>query len=153
MQAERDRREEPSAERWTTKEEIVAVRERLEAEHPDWRRPAAYGVGLVRGGRTVFALANKGGNHLPAVVLARAVGHRRGTASHPVSADQLGAAVAELAPAEACTEFEHPNLHHWRELLDRVADGGGELVAVFVDDLADEPVDDHDRALRVALEG
>ncbi|NYH54259.1 PhzF family phenazine biosynthesis protein [Nocardiopsis arvandica] len=149
----RDQREEPSAERWTTKEEIVAARERLEAAHPGWRRPAAYGVGLVREGETVFELANEGGGYLPAVVLARAVGHRSGTASHPLPTRRLEAAVAELAPAEACTELEHPNLHHWRELLGRVADGGGELVAVFVDDPADGPVDDHDRALRVALEG
>nr|WP_170293623.1 hypothetical protein [Nocardiopsis sinuspersici] len=149
----RDQREEPSAERWTTKEEIVAARERLEAAHPGWRRPAAYGVGLVHAGETVFELANEGGGYLPAVVLARAVGHRSGTASHPLPTSRLEAAVAELAPAEACTELEHPNLHHWRELLGRVADGGGELVAVFVDDPADGPVDDHDRALRVALEG
>lgn len=139
-------------EQWSTKEEIVAVRERLEAGHPDWRRPTAYAVGLVSDGGTSFTLTNKGGNYLPAVILARVVGHQSGTATYPVSTDQLEAAVAELAPAEACSDFTHPNLHHWRDLLGKATDGGGRFVAVFVDDLADEPVDDHDHALRAALE-
>ena len=138
-------------EQWATKEEIIAARERLEAAHSGWRRPAAYGVGLVKDEGTVFGLVNEGGNHLPAVVLARVLGHRQGTATYPVSTDLLEEAVADLAPAEACTDYDHPNLHHWRELLTRAATGEGRLVAVFVGDRTDPPVDEHDRALRAAL--
>jgi hypothetical protein len=138
-------------EQWATKEEIVAVRERLEATHPGWARPAAFAVGLVRDGGTSFGLTNAGGNYLPAVVLARVVGHGSGTATYPLSREQLETAVAELSPAEACTDFQHPNLLHWRELLDETAERGGQFVAVFVGDLDDPPVDQHDRALRAAL--
>ena len=63
-----------------------------------------------------FAPANTpGGRHgLPAVVLATILGHDGSTASLPVSAHQLAAAVESLAPAQACTEVEHPNLAAWR---------------------------------------
>ncbi|WP_433697898.1 hypothetical protein [Nocardiopsis sp. CA-288880] len=140
-------------EKWATREEIIAVRERLEAADPRWRRPAAYAVGVIRDGRTSFTLTNRDGNYLPAVILARAVGHSSGSGSYPLSVEQLETAEAELAPAEACPDFEHPNLHHWRDLVAEVTGEGGQLVAVFVGDLADEPVDEHDRALRAALEG
>lgn len=138
-------------EQWATKEEIIAVRERLEESLPDWRRPAAYAVGVHRDGRTEFTLTNQGGNYLPAVILARVVRHARGTQSYPMSLDQLSTAVEELRPAEACTHFEHPNLHHWRELREEITTRGGQLVAVFVGDLSDPPVDEHDAALRAAL--
>ncbi|RKS09950.1 hypothetical protein DFP74_5695 [Nocardiopsis sp. Huas11] len=138
-------------EQWATKEEIIAARERMEASHPGWERPAAFAVGVVRDGETSFGLTNAGGNYFPAIVLARAVGHASGTATYPLSRGQLETAVAELSPAEACTEFRHPNLVHWRELLDEVADRGGQFVAVFVGDLDDPPVDEHDRALRAAV--
>lgn len=140
-----------TVEQWATKEEIIAVRERLEESHPDWRRPAAYAVGVHRDGRTEFTLTNQGGNYLPAVILARVVRHTRGTQSYPMSIDQLNTAVEELRPAEACTHFDHPNLHHWRELRDDVATRGGQLVAVFVGDLSDPPADEYDAALRAAL--
>ncbi|MEV2275004.1 hypothetical protein AB0I72_05410 [Nocardiopsis sp. NPDC049922] len=144
-------RENEMAERWATKEAIIRAREELEAAHTGWRRPAAYGIGVERDGGTVFGLTNAGGNHLPAVVLGRTLGHVSGTATHRMTVEQLDAAIAGLAPAEACPDFDHPNLHHWRELRAEVAEKGGQLVAVFVGDLADPPVDDHDAAFRAAL--
>ncbi|MFD3684724.1 hypothetical protein ACFWTE_07905 [Nocardiopsis sp. NPDC058631] len=139
-------------EKWATKEEIIAVRERLEAADPRWRRPAAYAVGVIRDGRTEFTLTNRGGNYLPAVILARVAGHSSGSAAYPLSVEQLETAEAELAPAEACADFDHPNLRHWRDLIAEVTGKGGQLIAVFLGDLADEPVDEHDRALRSALD-
>nr|WP_198659095.1 hypothetical protein [Nocardiopsis sp. FIRDI 009] len=141
-----------AAERWTTKEEIVRAREELEAAHTGWRRPAAYGIGLERDGGTVFGLTNVGGNYLPAVILGRTLGHVSGTATHRMTVGQLDAAIAGLAPAEACPDFQHPNLHHWRDLRAEVAEKGGRLVAVFVGDLADAPVDEYDAAFRAALD-
>lgn len=138
-------------EQWDTKEEIVAARERLEESHHDWRRPAAYGVGVYRDGATEFTRVNQNGNYLPAVILARVTGHTRGTLSHPMSVGQLEAAVDDLSPAEACTELDHPNLHHWREVLTDVRENGGQIIAVFVGGLSDPPADEHDSALRAAL--
>ncbi|WP_017612862.1 hypothetical protein [Nocardiopsis salina] len=138
-------------EQWATKEEIVAARERMEESHPDWRRPAAYGLGVHRDGVTVFTRVNQNGNYLPAIVLARVTGHTRGTFSYPVSAGQLETAVDELSPAAACTDLDHPNLHHWHQVLEDVRENGGQAVAVFVGDLSDPPADEHDAALRAAL--
>jgi len=139
-------------EKWATVEEIIAVRERLEAADPRWRRPAAYAVGVIRDGRTGFTMTNRDGNYLPAVILARVTGHSSGSATYPLSVEQLETAEAELAPAEACKDVDHPTLHHWRALIAEVTGKGGQLVAVFVGDLEQEPVDEHDRALRAALE-
>lgn len=139
-------------EQWATKEEIIAVRERLESTHANWQRPAAYAVGVVRAGVTRFTWTNKGGNYLPAVILARVVKHASGTGSYPMSVDQLETAIAELEPAAACTELDHPNLFHWRELRTEVAEQGGQLVAVFVADLGDPPADESDAALRAELQ-
>jgi len=139
-------------EKWATVEELIAVRERLEAADPRWRRPAAYAVGVIRDGRTGFTMTNRDGNYLPAVILARVTGHSSGSASYPLSVEQLETAEAELAPAEACKDVDHPTLHHWRALIAEVTGEGGQLVAVFVGDLEQEPVDEHDRALRAALE-
>ncbi|MEU3016114.1 hypothetical protein ABZ635_01785 [Nocardiopsis sp. NPDC007018] len=138
-------------EQWSTKEEINAARERLEAGHPGWRRPAAYGVGLHRDGRTVFGLTNVGTSPLPAIVLAVECGHTSGTAVHELTAERLASAVRALAPAGACTELRHPNLVEWERLLTEIGEGDGHPVAVFVGDLADEPVDRHDRAFREAI--
>ena len=139
-------------EKWATVEELIAVRERLEAADPRWRRPAAYAVGVIRDGRTGFTMTNRDGNYLPAVILARVTGHSSGSATYPLSVEQLETAEAELAPAEACKDVDHPTLHHWRALIAEVTGEGGQLVAVFVGDLEQEPVDEHDRALRAALE-
>ncbi|MFV2194805.1 hypothetical protein [Nocardiopsis sp. LOL_012] len=140
-------------EQWETRERVIRARQELEASHAGWRRPAAYAVGVERDGVTGFGLTNVGGNHLPAVVLARVLGHTRGTATYPMTPDQLDEAIAGLAPAEACPDFDHPNLHHWRELRAEVAERGGRPVAVFVGDLGDDPAGPHDAALRAALKG
>ncbi len=138
-------------EQWATREEINAARERLEAGHPGWRRPAAYGVGVHRDGRTVFGLTNVGTSPLPAVVLAIVCGHTSGTATHELTPARLTAAADALAPAVACTELRHPNLVEWRRLLKEIEERGGRPVAVFVGDLAEDPVDPHDRAFRAAI--
>ena len=54
-------------------------------------------------------------------------------------------AIAKLAPAEAATDVDHPNLAAWRAVQ---AAGGREIVAVFVGDVGDPPAGPADSALR-----
>jgi len=133
------------AERWETTEEIAAARHRFEAALPGWVAPMAYGVGRLNGGRIEFARINVGEHPLPAVVLATICGHSAGSASYRLDAAALSRAIELLAPAEACTVYDHPNLAAWR----RLHAGLGErdvAVAVFVADL-NQPCDDHNVTL------
>ena len=136
---------------WKTREEVIAGLTRLEEGHPGWESPAAYAVGVHREGGTTFTLTNVGGRLLPAIALALACGHTRGTATYELTPEQLAAAIANLAPAAACTEMEHPNHHHWVELAEELRQNGGRAVAVFLGALDDSPIDDHDRAFRAAI--
>lgn len=138
-------------EQWKTREEIIAGLTRLEEGHPGWERPAAYAVGVHREGRTTFTLTNVGERLLPSIALGRACGHTRGTATYELTLEQLDTAIANLAPAAACTEMEHPNHHHWMEVAATLRQDGGRAVAVFLGALDDSPVDDHDRAFRAAI--
>ena len=90
----------------------------------------------------------------PAVVLATILGHDGSTASLPVTAHQLAAAVESLAPAQACTEVEHPNLAAWRAALaDLEGNPAREAVAVFVADLDDPVTSEADGSMRATFEG
>jgi hypothetical protein len=121
-------------ESWETVEKITLARERLITDIPGWHLPAAYGVATVDGeGRVAFARANIGVHPLPAVVLATVLGHQTGSASYPLDSETLAQAVRLLAPAEACTAYEHPNLATWREVQQTV-EAGGTAVAVFLAD-------------------
>lgn len=140
-------------EQWNTKAEIVAGLNRLEEGHPGWERPAAYAVGVHRGGETTFTLLNVGERLLPAIALGLACGHTSGTATYELTPEQLDTAIVGLAPAVGCTEMEHPNHHHWVEVARELRTDGGRAVAVFVASLEDAPVDEHDRAFREAIAG
>ena len=109
-------------EQWVTVAEVVAALDRFEAAAPDYRRPAAHG--LVVDGE--IAVWNVGAHPLPAAVLATVLGHDGSTAAIPVSQEDLDRAIDLLAPAEACVEFDHPNLQAWRKSKSR------NLVAVFI---------------------
>ncbi|CAL9407635.1 hypothetical protein SUDANB121_01601 [Nocardiopsis dassonvillei] len=138
-------------EQWVTEEDIHAARTRLEEGHPGWERPVAFAVGRERDGELRFPWVNVPGamHGLPAIVLARALGHVRGTAVYDLAPGTLREAERGLSPAQACTAFDHPNLFAWRDLLADLRDTD-RLVAVFVQDRADPPVDDRDRAFRRA---
>ncbi len=146
-------------ERWTTPEEIAAARERMEAAIGGYERPAAYALGLARedgaaaGG--VFPLINSGANFLPAVVLATVCGHVRGTASYVLDEQRLQRAIDLLAPAEACTDYEHPNLVAWRQVRAELANQpSAQVIAVFLGDLEPSPTDGpYERLLRDAVAG
>lgn len=139
------------SERWETVEEISAARRRFEESLPGWRRPAAYGVGRPGGADGIeFVRVNDGEHPLPAAVLATVCGYRSTTGSFRLSKAELSRAIDLLAPAEACTAYEHPNLWAWRELRDALPEDH-EGAAVFIADW-DAPSDDpHIKALRKAL--
>jgi hypothetical protein len=119
---------------WETVEKITAARERLIADIPGWRLPAAYGIATIEeDGQIRFARTNVGVHPLPAVVMATVLGHLTGSASYRLDEATLARAIRLLAPAEACTAYEHPNLATWRE-VQQVLLRRGAAVAVFLDD-------------------
>jgi hypothetical protein len=122
-------------ETWETVEKITAARERLIADLPGWRLPAAYGIAVIDADGTIaFARANIGVHPLPAVVMATILGHGTESAAYLLDATALDQAIRLLAPAEACTAYEHPNLETWREVR-KALDTGATAVAVFLADL------------------
>lgn len=120
--------------------DVVEAAARFRDAMPDWQPPVAHGVGVVSGDEVVFPVVNVGAHGLPALVVANVCGYRSGNATHPLTCDQLRLAIELLSPAEACMDYEHPNLRAWRVLH---ADGA-EAVAVFLatangDTAADAP--------------
>jgi hypothetical protein len=134
-------------EQWHTRAEIDAARERFERAIPGWQRPAAWAIGRAADeDTTLFERINVGESYLPAVVLATVSGHVNGSGSYPLTVEDLDRAVELLAPAEACTEMEHPNLQVMRAMRADLADD--ELaVVVFVGDLSDRSDDPGVRSL------
>jgi 2,3,4,5-tetrahydropyridine-2,6-dicarboxylate N-succinyltransferase len=141
---------------------LRAWRDSIEQSIPAYKRPAAYGVGIATiapSGQildTRYPVVNTEEHLLPGAVLAQMLGRTSGTASYRLDRSQFESAVATLAPAEACDEVDHPNLAAWRTMLEVTAlpdPPGGQrvLVASFVDELTDAPVDAHDVYLRLHL--
>ncbi|WP_026066164.1 hypothetical protein [Actinoalloteichus spitiensis] len=129
-------------ERWSTPDEVRRARERMEAAIPGWTAPAAFGVGVSIWDDVDFPVVNVGTHRLAAVVLATVCGHASGSASYPLELADLDQAIELLTPAEACEEFDHPNLISWRRIRALlVADPRTRAVAAFCGDL-DEPISD-----------
>lgn len=133
-------------ERWVTGAEVIAARDRLEQALGGWQRPAAYAIATGTPDDVVFWRVNVGDHPLPAVVLATVTGYRGGPASYRLSAAVLDEAIAMLAPAEACTEYDHPNLFAWRHLRAELDDNGYATV-VFLGALTDRSDDPYVKAL------
>lgn len=137
-----------------TPEKIDAVMAAMAASMPGWVPPAAYGLTLVPMdalGRTSvrFPVVNVGAHAFPALALAEVTGRRSETATYELSAEQLGHAVDIVAPAEAATMYQHPNLESWRRVLeDLSAAPGGRIFAVFISSLDDPVSSPYDEALR-----
>ena len=105
---------------WSTPEGLKAIKEAVAATIPGWQPPAAYAVGLSSASSSPepdFPHVNApgGAHNLPGVVLAKVLGHDGSTATIDLTATQLEAAVDALAPAEACTSVDHPNLAAWHK--------------------------------------
>ena len=140
---------------WTTPEELAAARETIAASIEGWKRPAAYAVGLTSATSSAefdFPVITGGDTALPAVVPATTRGYARGTSTHGLSVAELTHAIYGLAPAEACTSMDHPNLRAWREILTEVESNPYRgIVAVFIGDLEDPVSSEADGSLRTQL--
>jgi hypothetical protein len=143
-----------SADPLDTPEKINAAMVAMTEAMPGWVPPAAYGVALVAGGTpgiasARFPVVNVGVHGFPALALGEITGRRDETATYVLSADQLERAVAIVAPAEAATMYQHPNLRSWRNLLaDMQGVPDGQIVAVFIASFDDPVSSPHDQALR-----
>lgn len=144
---------------WSTPDGLAAIKDHLAAKIEGWRPPVAYAVGLSSASSSAevdFGHVNTpGGRHgLPAVILATVLGHDGSTATLELTTSQLDAAIESLAPAEACTELDHPNLAAWRvALAEAQSNPARTLVAVFVADLDDPVASEADGAMRATFEG
>jgi hypothetical protein len=118
---------------WPTDEDLRAARERFAARIPGYVQPTAYTLARKDPGGLTFGYLNgPGGEHkLPAAVLASVCGYVNRSAVFRLSRDQAAKAVELLAPAEAATHWEHPNLWSWRRLL-AGAKHGSSFLAYFV---------------------
>ena len=143
---------------WSTPAGLAAIKDHLAGRIDGWVQPVAWAVGVSSASSNPdweFPHINTpGGRHgLSAVVLASVLRHDGSTATLPLTGPQLEAALEALAPAEACTQVEHPNLAAWRTALGQVGDNPArELVAVFVADLDDPASSDVDGSMRATFE-
>ncbi len=150
----------PSGQSYASIEEISDACAALEGAIPGYASPAAYAVGIATIGASgdvldvAYPVVNSGEHRFPAVVLSTVLGHASGTASYRMSGDQLRDAIAMAVPAEAVDE-PHPNLHAWRDLLEVLEapalGGERQLVAAFLGDYDDAPIDAIDAYLRLHL--
>lgn len=139
-------------------DEILAARTRFETAIEGWTPPQAHGVGLRPSTAAThepehFPLVNAYGHRLPAVVMATVVGHKNGTAAYRLSKEQLERAIELISPAEAYTDYDHPNLWTWRDRLlpALTEDPEAEVVAVFIGDEQETAQDPAIDAFRAAF--
>ena len=139
---------------WRTAAEVHAARAAMEAALPGWRAPIAHGLGVVvADGVVAWRVVNSPNLHqLPAVVWATVLGYRSGSATYVIDEATLDAAIALLAPAEACDAFDHPNLWAWQRLRADIDQGlvalDRKIVVVFVGDTADPVTSDAEQQFR-----
>ena len=142
---------------WSTPQGIAAITQALASTIEGWQEPAAYAVGISSASSSPeleFPHINPPGSAhgLPGVVLAKLLGHASGTQTYELSRPQLEAAVETLAPAQACTSVDHPNLAAWRTVLGELESNPARTAyAVFVGDLDDPVESEADATLRTLL--
>ena len=95
--------------------------------------PTLHGSGvLTPGGAVQVEMVNKAGHDFPAMLLAALCDYRSGERAIEMSVDQVERAVKAMAPAEACSAYQHPNIAAWRRIASHVRGSpGSAAVAVF----------------------
>ncbi len=142
---------------WSTPDGLAAIKDALAATIDGWVPPVAYAVGISSASSSPeleFPHVNApGGTHgLPAVVLAKLLGHANGPHTYDLTRPQLEAAVETLRPAEACTSLDHPNLAAWRTVLAELESNPARTAfAVFIGDLDDPVESEAEATLRTLL--
>jgi 2,3,4,5-tetrahydropyridine-2-carboxylate N-succinyltransferase len=140
------------------------LRDELESR-PGYERPAAFAVGIATFGRgdrildTYFPLVNHNEHFLVAAVLSSIVGRTSESGSYEMSREQLEEALKLLDPTTG-DGGEHPNYGVLETLLkpDAILDEplmrthrSRRVVATFITDLDEPPLDAHDVYLRLHL--
>jgi hypothetical protein len=134
---------------WATDEELGAARRHYAAQITGWVQPAIHGLVTTSADGEQRVQVVSGMDHrLPAVILGFVIGRVSGTATVPVTAEQLAQAAELLTPAEAALHTPHPNLWTWRRVLDEKLPV---IEAVFIDSLEHAISSEADRLLRSSL--
>ncbi len=143
-----------------TLEDIATARAELEASMPGYTSPAAFALGTATVGPSGAYLdvwyphVNVGEHSYAAAVAAKVVGYTEGTRTYALSPTDVDAMIAGIHAAEA-VDVPHPNLETWRALREIIlapAHGGTrQLVAAFIGNLDDDPVDPVDGYLRLHM--
>ena len=147
---------------YETIQKIHAARDALEAAIDGYQRPAAFGLGVATRGPSgdildvSYPRPNVDTSSFVAAALATASGHVSGTQSYELTPEAIDSLIEIVEPAEACTDVEHPNVaaaRAIRSMQDAPAPRGGGrvVVAAFIQDLDDDPVDAVDAYLRLHL--
>lgn len=145
--------------RYVTVAELQGAKAAMIRTMPGLVIPAVYAVGYRNSrGQLEFPTVNGDGAHeFPAVVLAKVLGYREGSASFRLSLATFDQAIALLEPAGACAAYQHPNLWAWQQLRLEIALGAHgdnvEIVAVFLGEDHPDPGDEGCAALRAAING
>lgn len=152
----------------TDKPSAAEVRSRLITEleaRPGYERPAAFAVGVATSsgeGRvldTYFPIVNLGERPVVAAVLSSIVGRSNEPGSYELTREQIDEALRLLRPTTK-DENEHPNVAVLEPLLQAGAKVDEEVfrsyrsrrvVATFIRDLEEPPLDTHDVYLRLHL--
>ena len=159
-----------------TIDDFKALVARIEGQ-PDYRRPAAFAVGLASFSMagidkpgvvgspakvldTWYPLVNMGENFGTAAVLASLTGYRQGSKSYYLNQEQIEEALEQFSPFVNDGK-PHANidvLNNLREFLRSGSRPNSANIAIprlvtvtFIGDLADKPVDAHDVYLRLHL--
>jgi hypothetical protein len=120
-------------ESWSTPEQLAAKAAEFEAAlAAHWARPLAWGIMHEDAeGRIVVDRAEGGDQRdlLAMVVISMECGDCCGSYATEIEAAQLDEAIATLAPAEACAEYEQSNLRTWRYLREEIGDDSTAVAA------------------------
>ena len=127
---------------------------------PGYTSPEAYAVGVATIGPSGAILdvsyphVNAGAHGYTAAVVAKTTGYTSGTVTFKITPSDLNEIIAGVSEA-AKVDIPHPNLASWQALAEMVkapAHGGTrQLVAAFIGELTDDPVDAIDAYLRLHM--
>ena len=140
---------------WTTPRRLAAARETIAASIDGWKRPAAHTPSVSPPRRRRRSTSSRSSTSVTTTCRPSCSPRRSGTPAAPPPSPllaELTHAVNGLAPAEACTSMDHPNLRAWREIVTEVESNPYRgIVAVFIGDLDDPVSSEADGSLRTQL--
>ena len=96
-------------------------------------RPRLHGSGILEpDGGILVEMVNNEGHDFPAMLLGALCGYSSGDVAFEMTVEQIDIAIGAMAPAEDCTDFQHPNIAAWRRIAARLReDKNARAIAVF----------------------